>query len=199
MENELDLKTLWQNQGSAESEAYFQSIAPDLEEKVKQDSQDIFQKIKKNIYVESALGVVFSIIGLVFFYPTPVYFYTFLVLVIAIGIFSAVIYNDLFKVLNRMNDLDIRTSLSEKIKALSRYIRVLLLYGYIVAPIAFYYGFSYHIFAGEPMDSDELSFLFLFSLPFLVGFILFYKKYIYFLYGKYLKRLKGIYEGLEEK
>lgn len=192
--DEKELFSTWNQSGEREKQA-LRKHEGEYEKLAQKSSNDIFDRIRKNIQWEISASIIVMIGFPFFFLKHPV----FLAIIIALLLLSAVasfkVYREYLNGIRAFNQLTVIESLGKKLEVLKKYIRHLHLLIYLFAPIAFAVGFTFELKQGD-LTAQQLLFLIAFSLPFLALFIWLCKKYIHALYGKHYQRLKSIYSDL---
>lgn len=160
-------------------------------------SHDLFAKIRRNIIVELALSTIVAI-GFPFFFTGDKLYFWIIVILLACSVAATFfVYGRYLRDMNQLNEVSLLQSLEKKISILSRYVRQLHVYMYIIAPVSFFIGFSYRLH-DDHIELKRWIYLIAFSLPFLVLFMWLCNRYVYALYGKYLKQVKGLFDDLNE-
>ena len=161
-------------------------------------SNDIFRKIKTNIVTETIISVVTMFIFPIFFWETPTYFWLIIILMLSSGYFAFSTYWRYWTAIDRIHDDNLITSLQAKIKVLSGYIKQLNLYTIIFSALGFGVGYLFAL-RQETFDMKRIVFVTLFAIPFLIGFLWLARKYVAWMYGKYLNRLRTIYADISNE
>ncbi len=190
---ENDLKNIW-NKSGKEADSYFRKIEPELEKKAHSSSKDVMAKVKRNLNAEIILTIIF-LIALPFIWKEILEPIKLSILLILVA-FSFAFYFRFIGKLRKVRDENVMDSLKDKIDLLSSFIRRLKIFVYILTPAGFYYGYILKFL--EDGDLSDIRIIDIaITLPIIALLIwLINAKYIYFLYGKNLKELKNIFEGL---
>ncbi len=185
MKDDKDLFDAWQ---SATVEAEHHEVHL---ENLKSSSTDIFQRIRKNMIIELTVSVLVAIFFPFTFYNEGSFFYLVAGMMAVALVITAKIYGQCLIDIKRINDTSIISSLRLKENILSRYIKQLKLSIYIITPIAYVIS----LFFSPESREITLRFILISSaigLPFLALFVWGMNRYVYWLYGKHLKRLRNL-------
>lgn len=198
-----ELFDVW-NAADKNEKKIFEERQGSYEQLAQRKSKDVFRRLERNMIGEAIIGVVLSILIIVlllFFVSNDILFWLSFVFVLVINVFGIKLYTKCFLALRNVHESSLTESLKKKISILSRYIAQLNLYNYILQPLGFllgvYIGFS------EANEGEKISIEFskgaiviVFLLLMAVFFTWLTKKYIYALYGRHLKTIEEMYEGL---
>lgn len=175
------------------------------EQLAQRKSKDVFRKIERNMVVETIIGLLFLMIitGVLFCNKhsgNNLYLFNCMFL-FSVSIPGVIIYVKYLLAVRKVNESSVVESLIKKREILSTYVNRLNFYNYIVTPLSFfigvYTGFSVGSRGKEvKLEFHEIAIMFFFLLLIVMLLIWLTKKYIYALYGKYLKIIEEIYEDL---
>jgi len=158
-------------------------------------TNDIFNKIKNNIYWELGFSVLVAIFFPFLFLEDPVFFWIITPLtVVSMGL-GLIVYLRYLRDIKALNEASIIESLRKKVNILSRYVKQLNLFMYLFMPIGFVCGFTSNLNM-EEIGWIKILTLIAICIPFLALTIWLGRKYIYLLYGRHLKKIEEIYNEM---
>jgi hypothetical protein len=160
-------------------------------------SKDVFRKIRKNIVWETIMSVIIAVVFPFFFWDHAIFFWMIVVMMLASIVAGVKVYGKYLQDMNQLNESSMVESLRKKLLILSRYVKQLNFYLMVFLPLGFAVGFAFAL-KQEEITLARILVLAGVTLPFLGLLIWLGKKYIYALYGKHLKSIKGIYQRLGE-
>lgn len=202
--SELDLNKIW-NSDREKARDYYESLS-DVEKLAKQKSDNILNKIRRNILVESVASIILVIlVGIAFYNWERLVFWGFLVFIVIVTAMSFRLYVNFAHSLRDVNQQNILNSLKEYVRITGHYIKRLKVYIYYVTPIGYMVGLAFGTFADAGSETAEQLLLrigigILIGIPILIPMIWFFnKKYIKWLYGRHHEALKQVLENLEKE
>ncbi len=194
--NEQELFDTWKEPSAQEKQVYKQH-KNELQNIIRTKSNDVFAKIKRNIYAEGALSLLTAVGFPFLFWSEPLFFWLMLVMMVFAAGFTLKAYQGYLHGLKHLNEVNLSASLQKKIWILSRYIKQLKAYGYFFAILGFVFGMVF-VLKGEPFEWLHFLVISAFTLPFLVVMLWMLKKYIQMAYGKHLNHIQQLYANLME-
>lgn len=202
--SELDLNSIW-NSDRDEANSHYQSLS-DVEKMAKQKSENILNKIRRTILVESIISTVIVGAMAVVFYLMDIWvFAVFMVFIIPVSILSYRLYRNYARNLNDVNQLKVTESISAYVRLTKKYLNKVKFYIYYVLPIGYITGLAVGTLSNSDIEAtreiiERLGLGLAIGVP-LVGFMIWFfnRKYIKWLYGKHYKALKEVLENLEKE
>lgn len=202
--SELDLNKIW-NSDRKKARDHYESLS-DVEKLARQKSDNILNKIRRNILMESIASVILVIlVGIAFYKWEMLVFWGFIVFIIIVMILSFRLYLNFARSLQEVNQQDVLNSLKEYVRITGHYIKRLKVYIYYVTPVGYLVGLTFGTFADAGSDTTEQLLIrigigVLIGIPILVPIIWFInKKYIKWLYGKHYEALKKVLDNLQKE
>lgn len=200
--SELDLNKIW-NSDQEKAREHYESLS-DVEKLAKQKSDNILNKIRRNILMESIASVIIVIlVGMAFYEWERLVFWGFIIFIVIVTILSFRLYLNFTHSLRDVNQRNVLNSLKEYVRITGHYIKRLKIYIYYLTPIGYLVGLTFGTFADPGGDTTEqllmrIGFGILIGIPILIPIIWFFnKKYIKWLYGRHHEALKRLLENLE--
>jgi magnesium-transporting ATPase (P-type) len=194
--DDQELFEVWKRKDSNEQKVFNQH-KDELANLAKAQSQDIFNKIKRNILIEVTISIIVAVFFPILFYQDPIFFWVMIVIMAASLFLSLGVYLRYLKDLRELNESSIISSLEKKVSILKRYVKQLNILVWVFTPIGFYFGLAYSLEYDELIWSQVLIVLGV-TLPFLVLSVWLATKYVHAMYGKHLKKVEKIYQDLIE-
>ncbi|MEQ8237609.1 MAG: hypothetical protein RIA69_00280 [Cyclobacteriaceae bacterium] len=192
--DDQELFSVWKGMGQNEKRVLNQHEDEFL--KIAQSrTNDIFTKIRNNIYWELGISVLCALFFPFLFLNEPVFFWIITALMVVSLGFGLVVYLRYLRDLSALNESSIIESLRKKVNILSRYVKQLYFLMYIFAPIGFVCGFTFSLDM-EEIGLTQILIMAAISIPFLVLVIWLGRKYIHLLYGRHLKKIENIYSEM---
>ncbi|MGB3180442.1 MAG: hypothetical protein WBB45_03580 [Cyclobacteriaceae bacterium] len=187
--NDDELLDLWKAGGKT-SQKYYEHIRPEIMEKANTQSNDILNKVRKNIIAETIASVVVAIIMPFFFYHNTAFFFTMLVATAAALAYSLYINRNYLRRIRSVNTHNIIEGLKSRIEILSDYVSRIKRSLYILTPVGFYLGFAFAISEEGAFNAQRFSVLVVATSPALFLILWLGKRYIGRLYGRHLTSLQ---------
>lgn len=197
---EKELKSLWKNTNKG-ADHYYQEIGPEVLTKAKKNSHDILNQVRKNIIIELVISAICTVVfPLAMLQQDAWKLIVGTVLIVFAMVFTLKEYLGYLKKMKRVNESDIKSALNTRIQILGGWIRRLKRLIYIFTPIGYFFGLAVGMEeSGGDLSTSYFLVKIAFAAPFLLLFVWFINKYLYWLYGKNLKKLEEIYDGLEKE
>lgn len=202
--SELDLNKIWDSDRD-KARDHYESLS-DVEKLAKKKSDNVLNKIYRNILIESVFSFILVVlIGIAFYEWERLVFWGYTVFIVIVIAFSFRLYLNFARGIKNVNQKKVVNSLREYIRITGHYIKRLKVYIYYVTPSGYLIGLGFGILSNPDIGSvsDMLIRLGIGSavgIPFLALMIWFInKKYIKWLYGRHYDSLKQILENLERE
>jgi len=192
--DDQELFEVWKRKDSNEQKVFNQH-KDELADLATAQSQDVFNKIKRNILIEVTISIVVAVFFPAFFYQDPIFFWVMIVIMAASLYLSLKVYLGYLRDLRELNESSIISSLEKKVSILKRYVKQLYILVWVFTPIGFYFGLAYSVEYDELIWSQVLI-VFGVSLPFLALTVWLVTKYVHAMYGRHLKKVEKIYQDL---
>lgn len=202
--SELDLNKIW-NSDREKARDHYESLS-DVEKLAKQKSDNVLNKIYRNILIESIFSIIIIIlIGIWFYEWERLVFWGYSVFILIVLVFSLRLYLNFSKGIKGVNQKKVVDSLREYVRITGHYIKRLKVYIYYVTPAGYLVGLVFGTIA-NPGDDTFGEILIRTGIGIAIGIPLlalmiwfFNKKYIKWLYGRYYEALKEILRNLEKE
>lgn len=193
----FDLDSIWEEE-QPEANAYFEQVAPQLQQVIQQGSQHALQKLRKTIVLEWVMGLA-AIVGFLLVYITEPYFWMMLgitLLVLGVGAYP---YWNLWQKIKAIPTQSVRESLLAYLAIVRLFIRRIEWFCILGTPIGAAIG-MYIGMEEEGIALSAMNWMWIGGVSVVVGFLLYLPmKYWYIptLYGRTEKHLKELLEQLE--
>jgi len=202
--SELDLNKIWDSDRD-KARSHYQSLS-DVEKLAKKKSDNVLNKIYRNILIESIFStIVIVLIGIWLYELDKLVFWAYSVFLIIVVAFSFRLYLNFSKGIKSVNQKKVVDSLREYVRITGHYIKRLKVYIYYVTPAGYLIGLVFGAIADPGKDTfaeiiTRIGIGSAVGIPFLAVLIWFFnKKYIKWLYGRHYDSLKEILDNLEKE
>ena len=202
--SELDLNKIWDSDRD-KARDHYESLS-DVEKLAKKKSDNVLNKIYRNIFIESVFSLIFVVLlGIAFYEWEMLAFWGYTVFVVIVVVFSFRLYLNFARGMKNVNQQKVVNSLREYVRITGHYIKRLKVYIYYVTPSGYLIGLVFGILSNPDIGSiseilTRVGIGSAVGIPFLLFMIWFInKKYIKWLYGRHYDSLKQILDNLEKE
>ncbi len=202
--SEPDLNKIW-NSDRDKARDHYESLS-DVEKLAKKKSDNVLNKIYRNILVESVFSlIVVVLLGIAFYEWEKIVFWGYTVFTVIVVAISMRLYLNFSRRMKNVNQKKVVNSLREYVRITGHYIKRVKAYIYYVTPAGYLTGLVFGILSSPGVDSineilTRIGIGSAVGIPFLALMIWFInKKYIKWLYGRHYDSLKQILENLERE
>ena len=202
--SELDLNKIWDSDRE-KARNHYESLS-DVEKLAKKKSDNVLNKIYRNILVESIASLILVVlIGIAFYEWERLVFWAYSFFIIIVIAFSLRLYLNFSRGIKNVNQKKVVDSLREYVRITGHYIKRLKVYIYYVTPIGYLIGLVFGTIANPGEDTFveiliRIGIGSAIGIPILALIIWFFnKKYIKWLYGRHYDSLREILENLERE
>lgn len=195
----FDLDSIWEEE-QPEANAYFEQVAPQLQQVIQQGSQHALQKLRKTIVLEWVVGLV-AIAGLFWVYKAEPYFWIMISITLLVLVVGAYPYWNLWQKIKAIPTQSVKESLLAYLAIIRLFIRRIEWLCILGTPIGAVIG-MYISMEEEGIALSAMHWLWMGGVSLGVGLLLYLPiKYWYIptLYGSTEKHLKSLLEQLETK
>ena len=148
--DDKELFAAW-NRGSEQEKQVLKQHQGEYLRLVRSQSNDVFAKIKKNIFWEVIISVIISVIFPFLFWNDPIFFWIIVGLMLVAAVVGGSVYRRYLLDMKQLNESSLVESLEKKLKILSHYVKRLYIYLYVFAPLGFVVGLAFAL-QEEEMD-----------------------------------------------
>ena len=187
------LKVIWQN-GDKEAAKYFDDVSTELVQKAKHKSNDVLQRVRKNMIWEFLVSIALSVLFIWYFQNSELLLYVIVFVISGVG-FSLKVNMNYLRKISRVNDENVLVAMTNRKEILAKYYKRIRRMTYILTPIGFLFGISLSILENGD-DLTKSLILGLFVSPFLFLLIRFSLRVVDSLYGMPLTHLTSIHNEL---
>lgn len=193
----FDLDALWEEEQPA-AHAYFEQVAPQLQQVIQQGSQHALQKLRKTIVMEWAVGGV-AIVGLFFFYRQAPYFGVMAIVTLSALALGAYPYWNLWQKIKAIPTQSLQQSLQAYLEIVRLFIKRIEWFCLLGTPVGAAIG-MYIGMEEEAANLTSVAWFWIIVVSLVVGLLFYFPmKYWYIpaLYGRTEKHLESLLKQLE--
>lgn len=198
----FDLEKLWQD-SDRQAESHYDKIAGELEQKAKDKSGSLIQKIRYNMRVELYVALFMLIAASLFFRENTLGLAFFMIFALGVLGYSWHLYKRMNSAIDGIAAVNVVDSMTEQISVLRAYIARMKWFIYFAVPIGYTFGFLLRFLKTSGIEE-------LFTLKMLIGilisivlqviFVWFANtKYIYWLYEKHVDDMQEVLDSLKHE
>lgn len=198
----FDLEKLWQD-SDHQAESHYDQISDEVEQKAKDKSGSLLQKIRYNMRAELYVAVLMLAGFSFYFWGNPVGFVFFLLFSGIVLGFSWNLYRRMDKAIGGIAAENVVDSLTDQIAVLRSYVARMKWFIYFAVPIGYIFGFLLRFLKTsgfEELFTAKMLYGLVISIVLQVIFVWFANtKYIYWLYEKHVDDMQEVLDSLKRE
>ncbi len=199
---EQDLKNIWHKTDKQAGE-YYEGIAPEILKKAKKSSHDILARVRMNIMIELWLSGITTVAFPLLFLNNWILLVSSTLLIVWAMIATLRVYLGYLRRMKAVNEENLLDSLTKKVEILGGWVKRVKRMVFFFSTLGYLFGMFIAVaedgFVMREWGSPkEILIEAVVTLVFLGLFLLFCERYVHWMYGRKLNRLKEVLNGLND-